>query len=43
LGKLNFRGYLILQFYPTREIRIIDAHEEYVFYSRPTRDTPYKY
>ena len=34
MGKLNFCGYLISRFYPTREIREkFDAHEKFVFYS----------
>jgi len=33
MGKLNFRGYLISQFYPTREIRENLMHAKNVFYS----------
>ena len=33
MGKLNFRGYLISQFYPTREIRENLMHAKDVFYS----------
>jgi len=33
MGKLNFRGYLILRFYPTREIREILMHAKNMFYS----------
>jgi len=35
MGKLNFRGYLISRFYPTREIRENLMHaKKYVFYSK---------
>ena len=30
MGKLNFAGYLISRFYPTREIRVFDAREKCV-------------
>jgi len=33
MGKLNFRGYLISRFYPTREIREIMTHAKNMFYS----------
>jgi len=32
MGKLNFRGYLISQFYPTREIRENLMHAKNMFY-----------
>jgi len=33
MGKLNFHGYLISRFYPTREIRENLMHAKNVFYS----------
>jgi len=33
MGKLNFRGYLISRFYPSREIHKKMMHAENVFYS----------
>jgi len=33
VGELNFRGYLISRFYPTREIRENLMHTKNVFYS----------